>query len=80
MLCFCGEPCIMFTIATTNKNVKMRGKTVYACPTNSCKFYKTFTSAVTPVAVTPVAAPFTAAPAAAAAAAAALNPVTSCKS
>jgi hypothetical protein len=57
MLCRCPLHC------KTNKNVAMRGKTVYACPTNTCGYFKTFTSAATPVA-----APNTAALAAALAA------------
>jgi hypothetical protein len=57
----------MFTISKTNKSVAMRGKTVYACPTNTCRFFKTFTSVVTPVAA-PNTAAAPAAPAAALAA------------
>jgi hypothetical protein len=46
----------VFTISEKIKNIVMRGKTAYACKTNTCNHFKTFRSAVTPVA-----APFTAA-------------------
>jgi hypothetical protein len=59
----------MFIISMNNKNVALRGKTAYACSTNSCGYFKTFTAAPAPAPAPAAAAPAPApAPAAAAAA------------